>query len=377
MQKRKWITEDGDGILQRKKTISSRSSRKSLSGNMSMNTQVKKTYDAVDIAKLFFCICIVASHTRLLSYIPGGYRGVINAVLIRASVPFFFIASGFFLYNNVQKRGAGPECRRYILRMLPPLIVFESLGNIMYIAFLLYQGKKLSAICRLLLWQIIFYPRSSMWYLQACIVGCLLLYVFFRWKIPMIWPVLLGLPLFGIALLFNNYRFVCDHIGIGRYADAILKRCYSLRNGVFYGFLFLAIGGAIAEYHLIDRIRGIFLWISLILGCLLQTAEFQMLLGKKHADDGSLFACQIIVVPLIFIALCQCKKKFKYSAVCRRYSTGIFFLQKNVQYVLECLATVMAIELAAGWKFFGVVSISVATCAVCYRYFPRLGKLLQ
>ena len=193
----------------------------------------------------------------------------------------------------------------------------------------------------------------------------------------MIWPVLLGLPLFGIALLFNNYRFVCDRLGIGRYVDAFLKRYFSLRNGVFYGFLFLAIGGAIAEYHLIDRIRGNLLWISLILACLLQTAEFRMLLGKKHADDGSLFACQVIVVPLIFIALCQCNKKFKYSAVCRRYSTGIFFLQKNVQYAIECLAAVLSIELAAGWKFLGVLSISTVVCAVCYRYFPRLGKLLQ
>ena len=342
-----------------------------------MNSEGKKNYDAVDIAKLFFCICIVASHTRVISYIPSGYRGVINAVLIRASVPFFFIASGFFLYKNVQKRGAGPACRRYILRMLPPLIIFETLGNIMYIAYLLYQRKKFSTFIPVLIRQIIFYPRSSMWYLQACIVGCIMLYLFFRWRVPMIWPVLLGLPLFGIALLFNNYRFVCDYIGIGRKVDAVLRKCFSLRNGVFYGFLFLAIGGAIAEYGLIDRIRGRFLWISLVLACLLQTAESRMLLRKAHADDASLFACQVIVVPLIFIALCQCKKKFRYSAVCRRYSTGIFFLQKNVQYVLECMAAILSVKLAHGWIFLGVLCISTAICTVCYRYFPRLGKLLQ
>ena len=344
---------------------------------MSMNNEEKINYDAVDIAKLFFCICIVASHTRAISYIPNGYRGVINAVLIRASVPFFFIASGFFLYINVQKRGAGPACRRYILRMLPPLIIFETLGNIMYIAFLLYQGKKILNIFDSLFRQIIFYPRSSMWYLQACIVGCIMLYVFFRRKAPMIWPVLLGLPLFGIALLFNNYRFVCDYIGIGRKADAVLRKCFSMRNGVFYGFLFLAIGGAIAEYHLIDRIRGKLLWISLVLACLLQTAESRMLLGKAHADDASLFACQVIVVPLVFIALCQCRRKFKCSAVCRKYSTGIFFLQKNVQYVLECLAAILSFSLAPRWLFCGVLIISVTICTVCYRYFPRLGKLLQ
>ena len=344
---------------------------------MSMNSEEKKNYDAVDIAKLFFCICIVASHTRLIAYIPRGYRGVISAVVVRASVPFFFIASGFFLYQNVRKRGAGPACRRYFFRMLPPLIIFETLGNIMYIAYMIYQGKKISNIFDSLFRQIIFYPRSSMWYLQACLVGCIMLFVFFKRKVPMIWPVLLGLPLFGIGLLFNNYRFVCDRIGIGRRADAILKRCISMRNGVIYGFLFLAIGGAIAEYHLIDRIRGKLLWISLISGCLLQTAETRMLLGKKHADDGSLFICQVIVVPLIFIALCQCQKKFKCSAVCRKYSTGIFFLQKNVQYVLECLAAILSFQLANGWKFLGVLLISVSICTVCYRFFPGIGKYLQ
>ena len=62
-----------------------------------MPQKPKKNYDAVDVAKLFFCICIVITHTKMVRYLPQGIRGIVNAVVVRASVPFFFVASGFFI----------------------------------------------------------------------------------------------------------------------------------------------------------------------------------------------------------------------------------------------------------------------------------------
>ena len=336
----------------------------------------RKNYSAVDVAKLFFCVCVVITHTKTIRYLPTGIRGIVNALVIRSLVPFFFITSGFFLYQNVQLRGAPQACRKYVTRMLQPLIIFETIGELLYIGFKLYRGDTIPHLIRNVLREVVFYPRASMWFLQACIVGCILLNLFYRKNSPMIIPVLVGCPLFSFALLCNNYRFLAEVFGIGKHADWFLKHCISARNGVFYGFLFMAIGGAIAQYRLIERIDGRAAWVLLVMAYFLYYREMVMLRGRMRADDGSLFISQIFAVPLLFIVLCRFKGSIPFSSVCRRYSTGIFYLQKIVLYIVECIFILRDRDLPPIVAFTVVMFFCILICNVSYRV-PNDGRFLQ
>lgn len=341
-----------------------------------MPQKPKKNYDAVDVAKLFFCICIVITHTKMVRYLPQGIRGIVNAVVVRASVPFFFVASGFFLYLNVQARGAGPACKKYVTRMLQPLIIFETIGELLFIAFKLYQGTPLSKILVSVRREVIFYPRASMWFLQACIVGCILLYFFYRMKTPIIVPVLIGCALFSFALLANNYRFVADAIGMGEQIDLYLKNCISPRNGLFYGFLFMALGGAVAEWRLTERLDAGTLAILLAAAFVIYELEAVLLRGTATSDDGSLFISQAFAIPLLFTALCRIEKRIACSDTCRRYSTGIYYLQKIVLYMVESAFIILGRDLPPIVAFTTVMVISTLICFISYRH-PRVGRYLQ
>ena len=66
---------------------------------------MKKNYEYVDIFKLLFAIGVVIQHS-LIPYIPNGLYLFWDACIIRLSIPFYFVASGFFLglklYNSAK-----------------------------------------------------------------------------------------------------------------------------------------------------------------------------------------------------------------------------------------------------------------------------------
>lgn len=90
----------------------------------------KKNYKIIDLVKLFFSICIICLHTGGLSFFNEEYKFFIEKFIFRMAVPFFFICSGFFfgkkikfLNNklNINLR----DVKKYCLRLIKPLIIFE------------------------------------------------------------------------------------------------------------------------------------------------------------------------------------------------------------------------------------------------------------
>ena len=85
---------------------------------------------------------------------------------------------------------------------------------------------------------IIFYPMGALWFVQACIVGALLLYPFLK-RNKLSLAIACGFILYGIGQLFNSYSFI---ISEWEERDVVLFFCKSLRNGFTMGLLWLALG---------------------------------------------------------------------------------------------------------------------------------------
>ncbi len=61
----------------------------------------KSTSASIDIAKFIAAILVIALHTGFLKEIP--YCGfLVRTYVTRFAVPFFFIASGYFLFGRMQ-----------------------------------------------------------------------------------------------------------------------------------------------------------------------------------------------------------------------------------------------------------------------------------
>lgn len=64
---------------------------------------MKESYKYVDALKLFFAVGVVIQHS-VIPYIPNGNYMFFDVCIIRLSIPFFFVSSGFFfgvkIYNS-------------------------------------------------------------------------------------------------------------------------------------------------------------------------------------------------------------------------------------------------------------------------------------
>jgi len=297
----------------------------------------ERTYSTIDLSKYFFCLCIIALHTHLLSFLPTFQYYIIEKNLFRLAVPFFFISSGYFLASKWYKYDGGFHViKRYCKRLMLPLIVFSLVYISQYAIYsFFFNGKDIVHISLVLARNILFYPMGALWFVQACIVGAILLYPFLiRQKLSL--AIICGIILYGIGQLFNSYSFI---MGEWEERDLVLSYCVSLRNGFTMGLLWLALG---FKCYLINKeqpSRSVLIAI-LIIGLLLQFIETTIIFyasSNNLADDGSLFMSQLIVVPAMLLLLLQTKIEINedISIRLRNLSTGMYFLHTPLRFMYE------------------------------------------
>ena len=85
----------------------------------------KRTDTTVDLLKFIFCIFIIALHTKVIDLLPERYF-FIN-VFVRVAVPYFFVASGYYLrkkYLNSSPNQYKDVLLSYEKRLLFPYVFF-------------------------------------------------------------------------------------------------------------------------------------------------------------------------------------------------------------------------------------------------------------
>jgi len=248
----------------------------------------------VDVLKFFFCLCVVAIHSHALADFPPNVNYYVTQLLFRLAVPFFFVCSGYFLMRKVNENREKIDnlYKRYIKRLLFPLLSFSIINIILKIV---QESSYMSGamIFKEIIKHVVFYPWGALWFIQACIVGMMLLYPFIRRNKVHV-ALLFGIVLYAWALLCNNYFFVVQGSVLELYVRVFLNQCISARNGIFVGFVYLAIGCFVAVKKM-SLPHFVFLCVVMI--C--YVAEVVALKSRASLDDSALYISQLIVVPLI------------------------------------------------------------------------------
>lgn len=283
-----------------------------------------KTYCTIDIAKLFFALCIVILHGGGYTAIQTPFDYYAEKIILRAAVPFFFVCSGYFLKSHLDK---GKGIKSYCVRLLKPLLFFEAINVLIYVIEAVAENKDAVSIGKAVVKHVLFYPYGALWYLQACIVGAVILYLFYIRNRTGI-AVTIGFALYGFALICNNYYFVISgNSTIKLIVDVYMDVFISARNGIFVGLFYLAIGFLLHNNKLGTVIeKTSFLLFSFAL----YFVEVFLLYGKEYIDDGALYLTHAVFVPSLFAFLCRHSINIpeKMSVTVRNYSTGIYLLHR-------------------------------------------------
>ena len=176
---------------------------------------------------------------------------------------------------------------------------------------------------------------GALWFVQACIVGALLLYPFLK-RNRLSLAIACGFILYGIGQLFNSYSFI---MGEWEERDIVLYFCKSLRNGFTMGLLWLALGFKCYQINKKRPNRNVLI-ATLTIGFILQFIETTVIFyasGNNLADDGSLFISQLIVVPALLLLLLQTRIDINddKSLRLRNLSIGMYFLHSPLKFMYE------------------------------------------
>lgn len=342
-----------------------------------MEDKIKPQYYMIDILKYIFCIGIVALHTELLKCF-GQYEYWIEKGFVRLGVPFFFMVSGFMLERKISGTSDKSVFISWSKRLLKPLIVFEIINTVLFSIYYALIGQDIIHIFLLNVRSIIFYPKGALWYLQACLIGVWIIYFFSKRKKNWIIPT--GLIFYGFALLCNNYYFLVSHSVIGKIINIVLKIISSARNGIFYGFLFIALGMLafkIRKWLDNKKYGNYIIFILLVLAYTIFLIEIYYLRNKEVKDDGSLY----IMLPLLIILLVIFSASFvnmsKITIPLRNLSTGIYLIHYPILMLYRIIIMICDINIGNEWVFIAVIVLAHIICLSAYAKNKRLSSLLK
>lgn len=202
-----------------------------------------RKYKLIDCLRLPMAVLVVVIHTTTWRLCG----------LTQVAVPFFFLASGFFLFLKMpgDQEGNTERFRKWTLRALKMYLVWMAV----YLPFTVYgflqdgltARQCLLVFVRNLLFRGEFYMSWPLWYLLGLVWAGTLFYILSKIKCPL-WTILAV----GVMLFFVPWAFPSDSIFWKFFCD----------DRLFRGFLFISIGGVAGLLQLPPLPEKCTAWIS-------------------------------------------------------------------------------------------------------------------
>ncbi len=295
-----------------------------------MNAKIKQ-YNSLDLMKFISAILIIVLHTSpFQSYnalISFGLRNVVTII----AVPFFFCTSGFLLFKKLSVLSQ-EEKGKYFKHYIKRLCIMYGLWSLVYFPFVIYNWTKdgFSVMSVLQYIKRFFFEGSysTIWFLPALIVSATVCY-FLHKKLPFGKIVLTAFPFYAIACLMTNYYGITAKIPVlGAMMNVYYSFFDSVKNGILFGFVFVALGGAMSEFKETKSVA--YRVFGCIISGVLLTAESVLpvvLKYKQYGCDTKLFLLPFTFFLMAFLLRIDLKDGKAYIYM-RKISLMLFLSQR-------------------------------------------------
>ena len=233
-------------------------------------TQTIRNYHCVDVAKFIMAICVVAIHTCGTPVSSIAFEKVYGCV-VNCAVPFFFLASGFFLGKKILRTGPAEQhtvLRGYVIRML-------KLYSLWYLIYLPLAASYFYANDYSLIKSILVSVRGylligknfycdMLWYLLSTIYAVVFVTLLFKFQLRICHIALCGIVchIIGTQITaFTQYH--------GNLSEPLLALqrilALTIENGrILTGFSYIPIGMLLAKKNLPARTGAVLLVIGFV-----------------------------------------------------------------------------------------------------------------
>lgn len=254
----------------------------------------------LDFFKIFLGVLVVTIHTAPLPDIFPFYNWLISKGIARIAVPLFFIISGYFLVGRIEHFA---KLKKYLIHLFIVYIVWYVIYLYDWISLL--QAENKFTVYEMAVSFLMGY--FHLWFLPALISGVLILYVAKKIlrKDSIILAVAFALLLTAICL----------------WPSVHLIKLF--RNGLFFGFPFLAIGYGIKQSALIGKIKNTPLVALTVLSSITLIAESYLCYNKGINTD--LHFSLLLLCPALFILVMKHSQYVESKNYVGELSSAIYF----------------------------------------------------
>lgn len=274
----------------------------------------------IDLTKFIGAILVLMSHTGLFYTYNDKFEVYFINIVFRWVVPFFFLASGFFMHKDANKFA------NYIFRI--SLLYFS--WTIIYI--ILFD---LSFSRRTILNGII----VSFWFFPSLLLSVLLVWLLNKAFSPLCVVVISGM-LYVLALIGDSWNNIpaFSNIVNSIYSFHHILYDHTTRDGVLFGSLYISIGHYLRTIHkkgklvLENKIKCILL---LVICYVFSIVEIVIQIFLKLGSDKNVLIGTIPVSILILVLSLNMKIEKELSMWFRKMSTLIYVTHLAFMKILD------------------------------------------
>jgi len=237
----------------------------------------RKNYNGIDLIKFICSIFVFTVHISVFGKTElrdSWFNVGLSHCLCRIAVPFFFVASSFFLFAKMEPRSIDKDrVKKYCFRLL-----------ILYGIWVMIN---------------VLGGNYHLWYLKATVVAVVLLSILLYLKVKPVCLWILAGILYAVGLLGDAYAGLGEKLMDVSLVNIIVK-VYTLfskstKNGFFMGFIFVLMGYTLAHSKGRMSKRVSFAGFAVSMGGLF--AEFYFL---RLYDIPSEYNMYVMLVPAVY-----------------------------------------------------------------------------
>ena len=322
---------------------------------------MKKTLEAIDIAKFIASILVFIMHCGILN--DYKFISVIPQIIARWGVPYFFICSSYFLFSKRENTNIGKDAIYKYVHRIVMLYIMWFAYNIPNIIYQRLWSNDLYAIRTWLVFikdSILSSTFTGSWYLVSSI--------FSAWFIYVLNKKLSTKTIIGITFVFY---FLCVFMSVyyGIMPTNILKilnfLCFPLN--IFNGCFYFSLGKYIAENRqvLLKKYNKNRAFIGFVVFYLLFIVEICLARYFKIRGSTDVAFSTIGMSGSLFLFCLQVHVGISYSLLLRKLSIIIYCAQGNILLVGTLCRKILGISYVISF-FVSVVFIAIICICVLY-----------
>lgn len=305
-------------------------------------------YAGIDAFRIIAALLVIAIHTSPLTSVDHTADFILTRIMARVAVPFFFMASGFFLFPQ-----AGDVSAKRLIVFIRKTAILYAAAILLYLPLNLYHGapKEWVSLTGLLKDIIIDGTYLHLWYLPAAMLGAAVSWALLR-RFNEKGALVISLVLYIIGLLGDSFYGIAEKVpAMKAFYQAVFAVSSYTRNGLFFMPVFFILGARIARQP--KRHGRKFCMIGLGISFTLMLAEGLLLRGLGVQRHDSMY----LLLPVCMVFL---------------FRSLLFWKDRNVKSLRNISATVYIVHplvMVLVYKFAAITNLRWMTGNSVARYF--------